>query len=37
MCSVNLENSRFWDQICPPKNMNNKIFEKINIKSEIRI
>ena len=25
--SVNLENFRFWDQICP-KNMNDKNFEK---------
>ena len=29
--SVNLENFRFWDQICQ-KNINDKNFEKINIK-----
>ena len=27
----NLENFRFWDQIIP-KSMNDKIFDKINIK-----
>ena len=57
--SINLENFKFWDQICPrrydwqkfsvrlkksrlwdhisPKNMNDKTFEKINIKFEIKI
>ena len=34
--SRNLENIRFWDQICP-KNMTDKNFEKINIKIVIRI
>ena len=29
--SVNLANFRFWEQICQ-KNMNDKNFEKINIK-----
>ena len=32
----NLENFRFGDQICP-KNVNDKNFEKINIKTEISI
>ena len=34
--SVNMENFRFWDQIFP-KNMNDKNFEKINIKIEISV
>ena len=34
--SVNLENFRFWDQICP-KNMNENNFEKINIKTVLSI
>ena len=34
--SVNLENFTFWDYICP-KNMDDKKFEKINIKIEISI
>ena len=34
--SVNLENFRFWDQICQ-KNMNDTNFKKVNIKVEIRI
>ena len=34
--SVNLENFRFWDQICP-KNVSDKNFEKMNMKFEIRI
>ena len=34
--SVNLENIRFWDQVCP-KNMTDKDFEKINIKIVISI
>ena len=34
--SVNLEDFRFWDQICQ-KNMNDKNFRKVNIKVEIRI
>ena len=32
----NLENFRFWNQICP-KNVNDKNFGKINIKFEMRI
>ena len=34
--SVNLEDFRFWDQICQ-KNMNDKNFRKVNIKVEIGI
>ena len=34
--SVNLENFRFWDQICP-KNVSDKNFEKMNMKFETRI
>ena len=34
--SVNFKNFRFWDQICQ-KNMSEKNFEKINIKTEISI
>ena len=34
--SVNLENFRFWDQISP-KNVNDKHFEKINVKIVISI
>ena len=33
---VNLENFRFWDQICP-KDMSEKKIKKIIIKFEIRI
>ena len=34
--SVDLENFRLWDKNCP-KNMNDKNFEKLNIKIEISI
>ena len=33
---VNLENLRFWDQISP-KNMNDKNFQKINVKIVLNI
>ena len=34
--SVNLENCRLWNQICP-KDITDKKFEKIDIKIEIKI
>ena len=35
--SVNLENFRIWNQICLPKKMNDKNFERINMKFELTL